>query len=270
MKPIRVGMIGLGAIGTRLAEFITREFKKEARLDFLCDRKQERILEIQKKWAPSARALSWSEMVDRADLLVEAASQEIALPIARKALERNKQVLILSVGGLLDWKDFPKMLKRTRGRLWIPSGALAGVDALLAANQGRIRRVLLTTRKPLAGLEGAPYLTEKKIQLSRIKKPKLLFEGNALEASRAFPKNVNVAATLALAGLGPKKTRVRIFTSPTYHRNQHEVEIEGDFGRIRTQVENLPSKVNPKTSELAVLSALATLKKIFSRLHLGT
>ena len=128
----------------------------------------------------------------------------------------------------------------------------------------------LTTRKPLAGLEGAPYFRQKKIRLAGIKAPRLVFEGNALQAVRAFPKNVNVAATLALAGLGAKKTEVRIFTSPTYRRNQHEVEIEGDFGRIQTKVENLPARENPKTSFLAVLSARATLKKILSRVYIGT
>ncbi len=270
MKTLKVGIIGLGAIGSRLVEILTQEFRKEARVEFLCDRNQERASEIRGKWAPHAKILSWSSLVEKSDLIVEAASQEAALPVARKALQKNKQVLILSVGGLMVLNGLIPILNKTKGKLWIPSGALAGIDGLLAANEGTIRQVTLTTRKPLAGLEGAPYLTQKKIQLSEIKEPTLIFEGDALTAIRAFPKNVNVAATLALAGIGPKKTRVRIFTSPTYRRNQHEVEIEGDFGRIRTEVENVPSSVNPRTSELAVLSALATLKKIFGRVSIGT
>lgn len=270
MKLLSVGIIGLGAIGSRLVEILSKEFSNEARVDFLCDRKRVRVHEIQKKWAPKARALSWSALVDRADLIIEAASQEIALPIAKKALQQNKQVLILSVGGLLEWDGLSLIARKTKGRLWIPSGALAGVDGLLAASHGTIRKVTLTTRKPLAGLEGAPYLDQKKIRLNKIKEPTLVFEGDAAEAIRAFPKNVNVAATLALAGLGPRKTRVRIFASPTYRRNQHEVEIEGDFGFIQTKVENLPSKTNPRTSELAILSAVATLKKILGRIHIGS
>lgn len=270
MKPLKVGVIGLGAIGSRLVEILTKEFHNDARVDFICDLNKERIREIQKKWVSRARALPWSSLVTRSDLIIEAASQEIALPVAKKALRENKQVLILSVGGLMAWDGLSVILNKTKGRLWIPSGALAGIDGLLAASQGRIRQVTLTTRKPVAGLEGAPYLNEKKIQLSQIKEPTLIFEGDASAAIRAFPKNVNVAATLALAGLGPKKTCVRIFTSPTYRRNQHEVEIEGDFGRIRTEVENLPSPANPRTSELAILSALATLKKIFGRVSIGT
>ncbi len=270
MKPLRVGVIGLGAIGSRLVEVIAKEFSGEARVDFLCDRKEERVREAKRKWAPRAKSLAWEELVDRTDLVIEAASQEVALPVAERALRKNKQVLVLSVGGLLTWNGLSRVIQKTKGKLWIPSGALAGVDALLAANEGTIRRIMLTTRKPLAGLADAPFLRDKKIQLNRIKTPTLIFEGNALQAVRAFPKNINVAATLALAGVGPQRTRVRIFTSPEYRRNQHEVEIEGDFGRIRTEVENLPSRENPRTSALAILSARATLKKILSRVSIGT
>ena len=270
MKPLSVGIIGLGAIGSRLVQILGKKFSKEARVDFLCDLKEERVQAAQKQGAPKAKTVSWQELVGKAELVIESASQEIALPVAEKALRLNKQVLILSVGGLLVSNGLHRTLAKTKGRLWIPSGALAGVDGLLAANQGRIRRVTLTTRKPLAGLEGAPYLRRKKIHLASIKNPTLIFEGDASEAISAFPKNVNVAATLALAGVGPQKTQVRIFTSPTYRHNQHEVEIEGDFGRIRTEVENLPTPDNPRTSELAILSAIATLRKIFGHVHIGT
>jgi aspartate dehydrogenase len=190
--------------------------------------------------------------------------------VARRALKKNKQVLILSVGGLLARDGLSSIANQTKGRLWIPSGALAGVDALLAANQGKIKKVTLTTRKPVRGFEGVPFLQQKGIRLKEIRGERLIFEGSAAQAVRAFPKNINVAATLALAGVGAKRTRVRIFTSPDYRQNRHEVEIVGDFGRIRTEVENLPAPENPRTSALAVLSARATLKKILSRVYIGT
>ncbi len=271
MKQLSIGVIGLGAIGSRLVEVLATELSENARVDFLCDLKKARAFTLKKKWAPRAKILDWETLVDRADLVIEAASQNAALPIAKRALQKNKQALILSVGGLLEWDGLSLVLEKTKGRLWIPSGALAGVDALLAASQGEIRRLTLTSRKPLAGLRGAPYLRENRIRLSGIKKTTLIFEGDAVEANRAFPRNVNVAATLALAaGMNPRKTRVRIFTSPAYRYNRHEVEIQGDFGSIRTEVENIPSETNPRTSELAVLSAKATLKKIFGHLHIGT
>lgn len=270
MKALRVGIIGLGAIGSRIVEVLVREFSGVARVDSICDLRDERVRTVRKKWLPHAEVLPWMALVEKSDLIIEAASQTVAASVAEKALRSNKQVLILSVGGLLSWNGLSSVLKKTQGQLWIPSGALAGVDGLLAASQGKVRRVTLTTRKPVSGLVGAPYLEKKGVRLARIKKPTLIFEGSALEAIQAFPQNVNVAATLALAGIGPQKTRVRIFASPTYKRNQHEVEIEGDFGLIRTEMQNLPSRTNPKTSELAILSTVATLRKIFSRVRIGT
>lgn len=270
MKPLRIGIIGLGAIGSCLARIIKKEFSREAQVAFLCDLKEERACKAQKADAPRAKIVDYQVLIQRSDLILEAASQEIAQVVAVESLRQNKQVLILSVGGLLNWNGLSRTIKKTEGRLWIPSGALAGIDGILSANEGKIRRVTLTTLKPPRGLEGAPFLEKNKIRLSRIKKETVIFKGTAAEAIRAFPKNVNVAATLSLAGIGPHKTQVRIVTSPAFHQNQHEVEVEGDFGTIRTQVKNFPSKTNPRTSELAILSTVATLKKIFSRVRIGT
>ncbi len=269
-KPLSVGIVGLGAIGSRLVEILTREFSGQLRIDFLCDLRKERLREIRKKFLPRAKAVSWPTLVRRADLIIEAASQAIAQPVALKALQLNKQVLILSVGGLLARDGLASILEKTAGELWIPSGALAGIDGLLSASQGKIRSVTLVTTKPASGLEGAPYLKEKRIRLSHLQEPTVIFEGNALQAIRAFPRNVNVAATLALAGIGPEKTKVKILASPIERENRHEVQIEGDFGQIRTEIRNLPSRTNPRTSELAILSVVATLKKILSRVHIGT
>ena len=103
-----------------------------------------------------------------------------------------------------------------------------------------------------------------------IKKEKTIFEGSAVEAVKGFPQNVNVSAVLSLAGMGAKKTRVKIVTSPLYTSNTHEIEITGEFGRIVTRSENLPSKANPKTSALAIFSAIATLETIASSVRIGT
>ncbi len=103
-----------------------------------------------------------------------------------------------------------------------------------------------------------------------IKNEKILFQGSALEAVKAFPKNINVASVLSLAGLGAEKTLVKIITSPEYTKNTQEVEIIGDFGKITTKPENVPSEKNPKTSKLAILSAIATLNGIVESVRVGT
>ena len=131
-----------------------------------------------------------------------------------------------------------------------------------SASTGKIKTVTLTTRKPLKGLAGSPYLKEKNIDIEKIDRETLLYSGTARDAIKYFPQNVNVAVTLSIYGLGPDRTNVRIFTSPEYTKNTHEIEVEGEFGRLWTKTENLPSKANPKTSQLAIYSAIAKLKEM--------
>ena len=270
MQKMKVGIIGCGTIGSELARAVTREFRRWAVLHFICDHHSEKALLLQRALPSSVRIVSWETLVRRSDLVIEAASASISARVAAKALKRDKQVLIMSVGGLLEDSRWARILKQTRGKLWIPSGAVAGVDALLAARQGTLRRVQLITSKPPQGLAEAPYFKKKKFPVLQGAKTYCLFRGKAREAVRAFPQNVNVAAVLALAGIGAEKTEVEIWTSKTFRRNRHEITIEGNFGSIHTCVENIPAPRNPKTSYLAVLSACAVLEKIFSPLKIGT
>ncbi len=190
-----------------------------------------------------------------------------AIPIA---LRHHKNLIVLSVGGVLQIPTLQSLLKKSRGQIYVPSGAIAGVDAVLAGKALRIRQIQVTTRKPLRSLSGSPYFKMRRLDLAKIKRPTLIFDGSAFQAIRCFPQNINVAATLSLAGIGPRKTRVRIFASPTYHYNTHEIEIKGGFGRIVTKVRNVPSGENPKTSALAIGSTVALLEKLFDRLKVGT
>jgi len=130
--------------------------------------------------------------------------------------------------------------------------------------------VVLTTSKPPAGLAGAPFVAENQIDLDEIKERTVLFEGTAQEAVKAFPANINVAASLSLAGIGPQRTQVRIIADPELSANVHQIEVIGKFGKLTTRTENLPSPSNPKTSYLAALSAVATLKSITEAAKIGT
>ena len=214
--------------------------------------------------------VSMNRLIAGSDLVIEAASAAVSGLVAQKSLKRGKQVLIMSVGGLPAQKGLRVLLKKSRGKLWVPSGAVAGVDGLLAAAESGIRRVRLVTRKPPDSLREAPYFRSRKFPRLHGDKPVCIFKGAALQAVKAFPQNINVAAVLSLAGTGPRKTQVEIWTARSYRTNQHEVVIESKAGKIRTVTENVPSPANPKTSALAYYSAIATLRKIFSSLRLGT
>jgi aspartate dehydrogenase len=155
-------------------------------------------------------------------------------------------------------------------RLIVPSGAIGGLDAIKSASIAPLSEVSILNIKPPQALVGAPYVVKKGIDLFAIRSPTMIYEGFAEEAAREFPKNLNVTVALSLAGIGPEKTRVKLVVDPSETRNIHEITAKGDFGEATFRVAGLPSPDNPKTSYLAALSAIATLKNLMSPLQVGT
>ena len=256
----KIGIIGCGAIGTGIAEFIQQRLRHKARIIALCDIDPKKADRLSRKIKPIPITTDIENLIKKSDLIIEAASVSVSGKIASRVVSQKKDVIIMSTGGLLK-KGFLFKKARSKGcNIHIPSGAICGLDGLKAAGIGTIKKVTLTTRKPIKGLKGAPCLKNKDID--KIKKETIVYNGNAEDAIKYFPQNINVAATLSLSGIGPGHTKVKIITSPKYTRNIHEVEIEGEFGRLFTRTENVPSKKNPKTSQLAIFSALAKLKEV--------
>jgi aspartate dehydrogenase len=151
----------------------------------------------------------------------------------------------------------------------VPTGALVGFDAVRAAAEGTIHSVNMVTRKPPAGLEGAPYLIEHGISVSGVKEPLRVFAGSAREGARGFPANVNVAAALSLAGIGPDRTQLEIWADPTVTRNTHTITVDADSVRFSMTIENVPS-ANPRTGKLVALSVVAALRGLVSELKIGS
>ena len=178
--------------------------------------------------------------------------------------------MVLSVGGLLGVLDEWTRLAEKHGcRVLVPSGAIAGLDGVKGAREGAITEVTMESRKPPRGWAGAPYIEAKRIDLDAIREETLIFEGTATDACRAFPANVNVVAALSLAGVGPERTRIKVFAVPGLARNTHRIALEGEFGRLQIQVENVPSE-NPRTGKLSYLSAIALLRDLGATVRVGT
>lgn len=240
----------------------------------LCDSSESKVLELAaslKRRSPAYMKIE--ELLHSVDLVIESASQNAVRIFVPRALEAGCDVMILSVGALADEelrKKLFRLAQQNNCKLYFPSGAVVGIDGINSASAAEISSVTLTTRKPPSGLAGAPYVVCKGIELEKIEKETLLFEGSASEAVKAFPANVNVAATISLAGIGFERTKVRVIADPALSRNVHEITVEGEFGKFFTRVENLPSPENPKTSYLAALSAISTLKKILNPVKIGT
>ena len=269
MEKIKVGIVGCGAIGSEIARYIEMQIPHMeivAIFDILPQKSKELADGLIKK--PSI--LEITKLVENADLVIEAVSKDVAKETVRLACAKQKDVMVMSTGGILEDMTLVDLARKKGIRLYLPSGAITGLDGLKAAKIGEINSVTITTRKPPLGFKGAPFVVKNNIDLESIKEDTMLFEGAAIDAVGAFPANINVAATLSLAGIGPKKTKVRIFACPGISSNIHEIEVVGEFGKFTTRTENVPSPKNPRTSYLAILSALATLKQIADNVKIGT
>lgn len=271
-----VGLIGCGAIGTIIAKAIDKGRVGEVELLTVYDIIREHAEELAEKLLKKPIiSTSSDELIERTDiqLVIEAASQEAVRQYALKVLEEGKDFMVMSTGALVD-DDFLKQVlgvaKERERKIYIPSGAIVGLDNVKSAAMGEIYEATLTTRKPPPSFEGAPFIEERKIDLLTVKQPMLLYEGTAREAVNLFPSNINVAASLSLAGVGADKTRVKIIADPTIKNIIHEVHVRGEFGEFETRTINKPFPENPKTSFIAALSAIATLKKIAGNIIVGT
>jgi len=265
---MRVGVAGLGVIGRAVCRALDAGLPGLT-LAGATARDRGRAERFLAGLGTPAPFLTLDELVAASDLVVEASTQAHLAELAPKALGAGRDLVVLSCGGLLGRRDWIDLAAAKGCRIRVPSGAIAGLDGVKAACLGAITSVTMETRKPPAGLAGAPWVVERRIDLAAIREETLLFEGPATEACRAFPANVNVLAALSLAGIGPDKTRTRIFAAPAQRMNRHRITVEGEFGRLAVEVENVPSE-NPRTGKLSYLSAIALLRELGATLRVGT
>jgi len=259
---LRVGIIGCGAIGSAIAKAICSGGAGDAQLTAIYDANPERAEALKRAVRGKARvAKSFNELLKGTDLVVEAASQKAVREYGEKVVGSGRSLMVMSVGALLDDGLRARLVKaaeRKKVAIHVPTGAVLAIDAVKAAKLGGITSVRLTTSKPPAALG------------MNVKERKVVFEGSAAVAVKRFPQNINVAATLSLAGIGKGKTKVRIIADPALRKNVHEIEVEAKSGRFTARIENLPSPKNPKTSYIAALSAIRLIKNMGERLRIGT
>jgi len=254
---MNLGIIGCGAIGTDVAK--AADNMKEIERIYLFDinkTSSDRLCKLLKK----AEVKELEEFLDDVDVVFEAASQQAVVQYGVKVLEFGKDLVIMSIGSLFDdvlRKKLENMARKHRCKIYLPSGAVCGIDGIFAASMEKLDNVTLVTTKPPTSL-GA-----------KVDKRTVVFEGNAREAVKTFPKNINVAACLSFAGLGFDKTKVEIVADPVETRISHKILAHGRFGRLRAEVENMPNPNNPQSSYMASLSAIAVLRKIIDPIQIA-
>jgi aspartate dehydrogenase len=266
MKTVAIG--GLGAIGLKLARALDAGVDG-LRLIAVAARDHAKAGASLRGFRSLPRLVTLDGLAE-ADIVVEAAPAEVFERIAASAIEGGRIFVPASVGALLPRMHLVRRAQDTGARIVVPTGALLGLDAVRAAAEGRVDSVTIESRKPPRGLEGAPYLVQHGIDVSGLDAPKRVFEGNALDAAAGFPANVNVAAALALAGIGPLLTRVEIWADPGIDRNTHTIRVEAEAARFTMTIENVPSEENPRTGQITALSMLACLRGLVATLKVGT
>jgi aspartate dehydrogenase len=268
MPVTRVAVGGLGAIGRVVARKLSGGMPGFV-LACAAVRDQAKAQDWLRAERITCPLVGPAEFPAHADLAIECTPASMLEAICRPMLEAGKNVMVLSVGALLPRPELIELAKMRGGQIIVPSGALLGLDAVTAAAEGRIHAVRMITRKPPRSLMGAPYLVENGISLEGLSEPRLVFSGTARDAAAGFPANVNVAAALALAGIGPDRTMAEIWADPLTERNCHTVEVDSDAARFTLSIENIPSD-NPRTGRITALSVLAALRKLQSPLRIGT
>ena len=212
-------------------------------------------------------------LAQRPDAVVEAASHEAVREHLVPLLDAGVGVIVLSAGALADdalRQAAERAAERSGALLYVPSGGIGGLDALRTACLAGVDEVSIQVAKPPAAWRGIAFVERLGIDLQKLRESKTLFEGPAREGVPHFPQNVNIAAVLALAGVGMDRTRLKVVADPALSLNTHTIRVSGKSGRFTVVLENEPSPDNPKTSWLACYSALSALRTLGSRVRYGS
>jgi aspartate dehydrogenase len=266
---LKVALAGFGAIGGVLARRLDRGIEG-LRLAAISARDLEQARRRTGDLAHPVPVLPSEALPEHADVIVECAPAAAFRAIAEPVLRARRILMPVSVGALLEHPDLIDLARTSGARIVVPTGALLGLDAVRAAAEGTIHSVRMITRKPPEGLAGAPHLERHGIEVAGLREPLKVFEGSAREGARGFPANVNVAAALSLAGIGPDRTRLEIWADPMVTRNTHRIVVEADSARFEMQIENVPSEENPRTGKITALSVIAALRGLVASLKIGS
>jgi len=268
-SPIRIAIGGLGAIGKALARRLAEGTVPGVVLSAVSAKNHDKAREFINTLPHPVPVLEMNQLEPMADIVVECAPAAILGDVIGPFLRARKKAIVLSVGAILFRPDLIELARQSGGTILVPTGALIGLDAVVAAAEGQIHSVRMVTRKPPNGLSGAPYLIEHGISMEGLTEPLKVFTGNAKEAAKGFPANLNVVVALALAGIGPDRTMLEIWADPTVVRNTHTITVDSDSAKFTMTMGNIPSE-NPKTGRIVAQSVTALLRKMTSSFVVGT
>ena len=268
-QDLRIGVGGFGAIGQAVGKRLDEGIPGLS-LAAVSARDVAKAERNMADFSHSVPIVALGDLADVADVVVECAPAAVFADVADPAVGAGRIFVPSSVGCLLSRMDLIERAEETGARIVIPTGALIALDTVRAAAEGTIRSVTMVTRKPPGGLQGAPYLVENDINIEGLSEALKVFDGTARGGAKGFPANLNVAAALSLAGIGPDETKLQIWADPGVTRNTHSITVDADSARFTMTIENIPSEENPRTGKITPLSVIAALRGLVSTLKVGT
>jgi aspartate dehydrogenase len=267
---LKLAIAGLGAIGLAVARRIDAGAVPGLVLAAAAARDEAKARRLVAGLHRAPELVGLAALAEIADVIVECLPPKLFAAVAKPAVAKGRILMPLSVGALIDHMELVDLARQTGARIIVPTGALLGLDAVRATAEGRIASATIITRKPPAGLAGAPLLVERALSVEGLEAPLRVFAGSAREAIAGFPANVNVAVALSLAGIGPDKTQVEVWADPAVTRNTHTVIVKSDSSDLTMTIENIPSEENPRTGRITALSVLAALRRLTAPLVVGS
>ncbi len=267
---MKILVIGAGAIGGEIIKECERLEPVER--CYVLDRHPQKAKKLYGNLNKVVVIKESDEPFANVDLVVEAASQEAVIEYAPQALKIGADLMIMSIGALVDEKlrnEIFTLAEEKSAKVYLPSGAVCGIDGVTSAAVTDIEEITLETRKPPAALKDSEYVRSNEIDLESLEEETVLYHGSAAEAVKKFPKNVNVAATLSLSGIGFERTKVKIICDPSATSNSHKIKLKGSAGELVCSSYNAPSPDNPGTSYLAALSAISSVRRICGNIWIG-
>ncbi|MBE6520055.1 MAG: aspartate dehydrogenase [Candidatus Methanomethylophilaceae archaeon] len=267
---MRITIVGCGSIGSRLA--LAADEMAEVKRIYLTDSVPGIAEELAARMKKAIVVEDVEEELYHCDLVIESATQAAAKQILPKVVSRGVDIMVTSVGALVD-DEFREMVMQKasecEAKVYIPSGAVCGTDGLRSSSVGELEEVELIVTKGPKSFHNVQYVIDKGIDVDQVKEKTVIYSGPAREAVKDFPKNVNVAATVSLLGIGFDRTKVTIVLDPETHSNSHELKLKGEFGEMDCHTFNVPYPDNPKTSYLAAMSTISALKRIVRNEWIG-
>ena len=264
---LKVGLAGLGGVGETVAKALLAGVPG---LTLAAVSVREEARARAKLPGYTGAFVAPEALGETCDVVVEGLPPALFRSVAVPTLERGRLFMPLSVGQLLEHWDLVALAEERGGRIHVPTGALLGLDAVRAAAEGEIRSVTMVTRKPPRGLAGAPHIVATGVDLDGLTEAVRVFSGTVREGVPGFPANLNVAAALSLAGIGPDRTRLEVWADPGVTRNTHTITVDADSARFTMTIENVPTEVNPRTGRITALSTIAALRGLVAPLRVGT